>query len=74
MLSPDKKYNTKGRDYYTIFLTNFKYSNFDFDKLIYRQNGIIIYVDAYYIPSIQCCPFVNLQISKSLVQKLKLKI
>ena len=56
MLSPDKKYNTKGRDYYTIFLTNFKYSNFDFDKLIYRQDGITIYVDAYYIPSVQCCP------------------
>lgn len=40
-----------------MFLTNFKYSNFDFDKLIYRQDETIIYVDAYYIPSVQFCPF-----------------
>lgn len=39
-----------------LFLTNFKYTNFDFDKLSFRQVGTTIYVDAYFLPSIIACP------------------
>ena len=42
-----------------LFLTNFKYTNFDMDKLTFRQKGIVIYVDAYYLPSISNCPICN---------------
>ena len=42
-----------------LFLTNFKYTNFDFDKLTFRQVGITIYVDAYYLPSVTNCPICN---------------
>ena len=45
------KFINKGHDYYTIFLTNFKHNNFDFDRFTSRQKGTTIYVDAYYIPS-----------------------
>ena len=34
----------KGREYYTIFLTDFRYSNFDVDRLTYRQKGTTFYV------------------------------
>ena len=39
-----------------LFLTNFKYTNFDLDRLSFRQLGTTIYVEAFYIPSIYCCP------------------
>ena len=39
-----------------LFLTNFKYTNFDLDKLTFKQLGTTIYVDAFYIPSVTCCP------------------
>ena len=39
-----------------LFLTNFKYTNFDFDKLSFKQVGTTIYVDAFYIVSVNCCP------------------
>ena len=42
-----------------LFLTNFKYTNFDFDKLTFRQVGPTIYVDAYYLPSVTTCPICN---------------
>ena len=42
-----------------LFLTNFKYTNFDFDKLTFRQVGTTIYVDAYYLPSVTNCPICN---------------
>ena len=29
------------------------------DKLTFRQKGIVIYVDAYYLPSISNCPICN---------------
>lgn len=44
-----QKSNKKGREYYTSFLTNFKYTNFNLNKLTFRQVGTTIYVDAYYI-------------------------
>lgn len=46
----------KGREYYTIFLTDFRYSNFDVDRLTYRQKGTTFYVDAFYLPSDELCP------------------
>lgn len=42
-----------------LFLTNFKYTNFDFDKLTFRQVGTTIFVDAYYLPSVFSCPICN---------------
>ena len=42
-----------------LFLTNFKYTNFDLDKLTFRQIGTTIYVDAYYLTSIFNCPICN---------------
>ena len=39
-----------------LFLSNFKYTNFDFDKLTFRQINTTIYVDACYLPSILNCP------------------
>ena len=42
-----------------LFLTNFKYTNFDFDKLTFRQVRTTIYVDAYYLPSITYCLICN---------------
>lgn len=42
-----------------LFLTNFKYTNFDFDKLTFRQIGTTIYVNAYYLPSVTNCPICN---------------
>lgn len=42
-----------------LFLTNFKYTNFDFDRLTFRQVKTIIYVDAYYLPSAFNCPICN---------------
>lgn len=42
-----------------LFLSNFKYTNFDFDKISFKQVNTIIYVDAYYLPSITNCPICN---------------
>ena len=39
-----------------LFLTNFKYTNFDLDKLTFKQFGTTIYVNAYYIASVNYCP------------------
>ena len=39
-----------------LFLTNFKYTNFNMDKLTFRQKGSIIFVDAYYLQSVSYCP------------------
>lgn len=40
-------------------MSNFKYTNFDFDKISFKQVNTIIYVDAYYLPSITNCPICN---------------
>ena len=42
-----------------LFLSNFKYTNFDFDKFSFKQVNTTIYVDAYYLPSITNCPICN---------------
>ena len=55
MLS-DKIQTRKVVNIIPLFLTNFKYTNFDFDKLSFRQVGTTIYVDAYYLTSIIYCP------------------
>lgn len=58
MLS-DKNQTRKVVNIIPLFLTNFKYTNFDLDRLTFRQVGTTIYVDAYYVLSISCCPICN---------------
>ena len=51
-----------------LFLSNFKYTNFDFDKLTFRQVNTTIYVDAYYLPSVLNCPIEGIN---SIIEKIR---
>ena len=49
----------KGRFYFIIFNSNFKDTNFDFDRTKAFRKGSKIYVNAFFIEDIQTCPKCN---------------